>query len=123
MVLWPNLETIPEPYREPFLRKMIRRYATIKWVGVTVVAITGVIQWIRIFPVVVDQKMYVLCFILKMIGAVGLFSITFLLALPLMQVEGMKRKRAYWSGLNIVCGLLILIGAALMRYVRMRATS
>jgi hypothetical protein len=29
----------------------------------------------------------------------------------------MRARRAFWSGLNIVCGLVILVGAALMRTV------
>jgi hypothetical protein len=53
-----------------------------------------------------------------MVGAIGLFSITFLLALPNERLKGMQRSRKFWSGLNIVCGLAILAGAALMRAVR-----
>jgi hypothetical protein len=30
----------------------------------------------------------------------------------------MQRNRAFWAGLNIVCGLMILTGAALMRAIR-----
>jgi hypothetical protein len=52
-----------------------------------------------------------------MIGAIGLFSITFLLALPVDKLHGMQKRRAIWSGLNIICGLTILVGAALMRTV------
>jgi len=29
----------------------------------------------------------------------------------------MRARRAFWSALNIVCGLTILVGAALMRTV------
>ena len=57
---------------------------------------------------------------IKMVGAVGLFSITFLLALPVEKLRGMQRHRAFWSALNIVCALTILIGAALMRTVAKR---
>ena len=92
-------------------------HATLKWTGVIVVAVTGVIQWFWIYPHVVDQRLYVVYFVVKMIGAVGLFSITFLLALPAEKLRGMQNKRAFWSALNIVCGLTILVGAALMRTV------
>jgi arginine exporter protein ArgO len=67
---------------------------------------------------VTNKTDYILAFTLKMVGAVGLFSITFLLALPNEKLKGMQRNRRFWSGLNIVCGLTILIGAALMRAVR-----
>ena len=113
MVLWPNLDKLPESEREPFLREMIRRYAYIKWSGVTVVAITGVISWILAWPHVQARQLYVAFFALKMIGAFGLFTITALLALP----TALQRRRAFWSGLNILCGLTILVGAALMRSV------
>jgi uncharacterized membrane protein len=115
MVLWPNLERLPEAERGPFLQAMIRRYAWIKWSGVAVVAATGVIQWILSGPHVTDRALYVTWFAVKMAGAVGLFTITALLALP--GFEGMKARRAFWSGLNILCGLTILVGAALMRTV------
>ena len=118
-VLLPNIEFVPEPERALFLAKMIRRYAYIKWTGVTVVAVTGIIQWLRVYPAVLDKSQYIVCFAIKMAGAIGLFSITFLLALPMERLKGMQRHRLFWSGLNVVCGLTILIGAALMRSVRM----
>jgi uncharacterized membrane protein len=117
MVLWPTLDSLSEPQREAFLTQAIRRFAYIKWTGVTVVAVTGIVQWTWVYPHVLDHQLYVLYFALKMIGAVGLFSITFLLALPAEKLRGMQRHRAFWSALNIICGLTILIGAALMRSV------
>jgi uncharacterized membrane protein len=117
MVLWPTLDSLPEPEREQFLSRMIRRFAYIKWAGVIVVAVTGVIQWLWTYPYILDHRAYVIYFVIKMIGAFGLFSITFLLALPADRLSGMQKHRAFWSGLNIVCGLTILVGAALMRTV------
>jgi len=115
MVLWPTLDILPEPERQRFLSSAIRRFAYIKWTGVTVVAVTGIIQWIWTYPYVLNQRLYLVYFGIKMIGAVGLFGITFLLALPAEKLRGMQKHRAFWSGLNIICGLTILIGAALMR--------
>lgn len=119
MVLLPNLAYLPEAEREHFLARMIKRFGYIKWTGVTVVAITGIIQWLDVYPHVANKTDYLIAFAIKMLGAVGLFSITFLLALPNEKLKGMQRNRAFWSGLNIVCALLILIGAALMREVRL----
>jgi len=117
MVLWPTLDLLPVVEREKFLSGAIRRFAYIKWTGVTVVAVTGVIQWLWIYPRVLDQQLYLVYFGIKMAGAIGLFSITFLLALPADKLTGMQKRRAFWSGLNILCGLAILVGAALMRTV------
>jgi uncharacterized membrane protein len=116
-VLWPTLDSLPLDERETFLKAAIRRFSYIKWAGVTVVALTGVIQWFYIYPFVLDRKLYIVYFTIKMVGALGLFSITFLLALPAEKLRGMQEHRAFWSALNIVCGLTILIGAALMRSV------
>jgi uncharacterized membrane protein len=116
-VLWPTLESLPPDERERFLKSAIRRFAYIKWAGVTVVAVTGVIQWLYTYPFVLDPKLYVIYFTIKMVGAFGLFSITFLLALPAEKLRGMQEHRAFWSALNIICGLTILVGAALMRSV------
>jgi uncharacterized membrane protein len=118
VVLLPNLALVPEAAREPYLKAMIRRFAYIKWTGVSVIAITGIIQWITVYPHVQDKYHYLLAFALKMLGAVGLFTITFLLALPAAQLKGMQKNRAFWAGLNILCGLMILTGAALMRMIR-----
>ena len=117
MVLWPTLDVLPDPQREVFLHSAMRRFAYIKWTGVTVVAATGVIQWLWTYPYVLDQQRYLVFFSIKMAGAFGLLCITFLLALPAEELSGMQRHRALWSGLNIICGLTILIGAALMRTV------
>lgn len=117
MVLLPSLESLPAPERESFLRAAIRRFAYIKWTGVTVVAATGVLQWLWIYPTVTDKRLYAIYFGVKMVGAVGLFGITFLLALPHERLRGMQARRGFWSALNIVCGLTILVGAALMRTV------
>lgn len=118
MVLLPNLQYIPENSRQVYLSKMIRRFAYIKWTGVFTVALTGVVQWLDIYPAITDKTNYLMAFAIKMSGAIGLFTITFLLALPNEKVKGMQRHRAFWAGLNILCGLIILIGAALMRHVR-----
>ena len=117
MVLWPTLDILPAAEREKFLSTAIRRFAYIKWSGVIVVAVTGVIQWTVTYPYVLNHNLYVVYFGIKMAGAVGLFSITFLLALPSHRLGRMQGQRAFWSGLNIVCGLAILVGAALMRTV------
>jgi uncharacterized membrane protein len=116
-VLWPALELLAAGERERFLRRAIRRFAYVKWTGVAVVAATGVAQWLRTYPQVLDKGLYVGYFALKMVGAVGLFSITALLALPDERVDGMQRRRGFWSVVNILCGLAILVGAALMRTV------
>ena len=113
----PSLDQLAPDERERLLSAAIRRFAYIKWTGVTVVAVTGIIQWLWTYPHILDQRLYIFYFVIKMIGAVGLFSITFLLALPADRLRGMQNKRAFWSGLNILCGLTILIGAALMRTV------
>ena len=118
MVLLPNMKYVPEAAREEYLNKMIKRFAYIKWTGVIVVALTGVVQWLDVFPDVADKSQYLIAFAIKMVGAFGLFSITFLLALPNERLKGMQRHRAFWSGLNILCALTILVGAALMRAIR-----
>ncbi|MEO7714655.1 MAG: hypothetical protein ABIY70_00515 [Capsulimonas sp.] len=114
MVLWPTLDTLAPDVREQFLAQAIRRFAVIKWTGVAVVAVTGIVQWVLTFPHIINQMHYILFFGIKMIGAVGLFSITFLLAMPTETLRQMRMQRAFWAGLNIICGLTILVGAALM---------
>lgn len=114
-VLWPTLDLLPPQERERFLSEAIRRFAYIKWAGVAVVAVTGIIQWFLVYPLVSNHALYIWFFAIKMVGALGLFSITFLLALPDERLQGMQRNRAFWSGVNIACGLMILIGAAQMR--------
>jgi uncharacterized membrane protein len=117
VVLWPALDLLPVGERERFLRRAIRRFAYVKWTGVAVVAVTGVVQWLRTYPQVLDKGLYVGYFALKMVGAVGLFSITALLALPDERLRGMQGRRGFWSAVNVLCGLMILVGAALMRTV------
>src|SRR5918998_2433179 len=72
-VLWPSIALLPDAQREALLGAAIRRFAYIKWAGVAVVAATGVLQWLWVYPSVVDKRLYLFYFALKMIGAVGLF--------------------------------------------------
>ena len=116
-VLWPNLARLPEAERGAFLEAMIRRFAYIKWAGIAVLATTGVIQWLIEWPSILERRLYIAWFALKMVGAAGLLTITSMLALPASRLDGMRRSRAFWTSLNIGCGALILIGAALMRSV------
>jgi threonine/homoserine/homoserine lactone efflux protein len=83
-----------------------------------VIVITGIVQWLDTYPQVGHKHQYLLAFAIKMVGAIGLFLITFLLALPNERLKAMQRHRAFWAGINIICGLTILVGAALMRAVR-----
>jgi uncharacterized membrane protein len=119
MVLLPNLAYVPAGVREAYLKKMINRFAWIKWTGVGVIAVTGIMQWLDVYPGVTDKTGYLVAFAVKMAGATGLFTITFMLAVPDDRFKGMQKRRAFWAGMNIACALTILIGAALMRSVRM----
>ena len=115
MVLLPNMAVLPESERDDYLKHMMRRFGMFKWSGIAILAVTGVVQWIIIFPTVSDKGHYLMAFSLKMLGAIGLLTITALLALPDPRLEKMQAHRAFWAGLNLVCGLMILTGAALMR--------
>lgn len=119
VVLLPNLRYLPEPARTDYLNRMIKRFGYVKWIGVTAIVITGIVQWLYIYPTVKDTDRYLIAFLVKMIGAVGLLSITLMLAVPNPRFLGMQKQRAFWSGLNLVCALLILAGAAWMREIRM----
>ena len=116
-VLWPALARLPAGAREDFFAAVVRRFAWIKWSGVAVVALTGVVQWQAVWPRVTAPSAYLAFFVLKMCGAVGLATITFLLAIPADCSRSMRRRRGLWAGINIACGLAILVGAALMRTV------
>ncbi|OJV52202.1 MAG: hypothetical protein BGO31_00585 [Bacteroidetes bacterium 43-16] len=119
VVLLPNLRYLPEPARTDYLNRMIKRFGYVKWIGVTAIVVTGIVQWLYIYPTVKDTDSYLIAFLVKMIGAVGLLSITLMLAVPNPRFLGMQKQRAFWSGLNLVCALLILVGAAWMREIRM----
>src|SRR5262249_28292107 len=95
MVLWPTLPMLADTERTAFLAAAIRRYAYIKWTGVTVVAATGVLQWLYLWPHVTDRRLYLIYFTVKMAGAIGLFFITALLALPTEKTKGMQNERAF----------------------------
>ena len=119
-VLWPALGRLPPAARDGFLAVVMRRFAWIKWTGVAVVALTGVVQWCAVWPQVGARAAYAAAFAMKMGGAVGLGTITFLLALPSDGLRSMHRRRGLWAAINIGCGVAILLGAALMRAVARR---
>ena len=118
MVLLPNMKYIPESERENYLNQMVRRFSYIKWTGIAILAITGIIQWLNYYPLVQNKPAYIMAFALKMGGAFALLSITFLLSLPNDRLKAMQNNRRFWAGLNLIAGLLILVGAALMKAIR-----
>src|ERR1051325_8538377 len=93
MVLWPTLPQLSPAEREPFFREMVRRYAIIKWFGIGIISVTGVIQWLYLWPVVTNRSAYLLYFGIKMSAAVGLLSITALLAVPDARLARMQTDR------------------------------
>ena len=116
-VLWPALARLPANERADLLGVVMRRFAWIKWTGVAVVALTGIVQWVAVWPHVSAPAVYAASFTLKMCGAVGLGTITLLLALPFEGLRPMQRRRGLWAAINILCGIAILVGAALMHAV------
>lgn len=116
-VMLPAASRLPPGERDLVLSASILRFAWIKWIGVAVVAITGIIQMSATLATIAgDARMtYLACFALKMLGAIGLFTITFLLAMPAGALRRMQTRRALWSTVNIACALVILVGAAAMR--------
>jgi uncharacterized membrane protein len=118
VVMWPSVGRLPAAQRAETLAAAMRRFAWIKWSGVAVVALTGIVQWCRVDPVVRGRSDYLAWFGVKMGAALGLVAVTALLALPLPMLRGMHRRRALWSALNLVFAALILTGAAMMHASR-----
>ncbi len=114
VVLWPSLERLPSRERGVLLASALRRFSWVKWLGVAVVAVTGVVQFCLLDPAIRSRSAYLGWFALKMGAAAGLVLVTLLLALPMPALHRMHRRRALWSGLNLVFAALILTGAALM---------
>jgi hypothetical protein len=106
----------PDPWNRvaPLLAAVLRRFSIIKWTGVAVVAITGIVQCRSMDPAVVHSLPYLASFAVKMAGALGLFLVTLLLALPSPSLAGMRRHRHVWSGLNLMFAATIFVGAAMM---------
>lgn len=115
LVLLPNLQYVNPADRPGFLSKMIKRYSYIKWTGIAIIAITGIIQLYRTLPIVNNQQLYITAFVVKMGAALGLITITAMLALPNPKFATIQQYRKFWSGVNILCGLIILVCAAMMR--------
>jgi uncharacterized membrane protein len=113
-VLWPSLRHVPAEARGPLLASVMRRFSFIKWAGVAIVAVTGILQWRAIDPALASSPRYLGSFAVKMAGACGLLVVTALLALPSRALAGMQNRRALWSGLNLAFAATILVGAALM---------
>jgi uncharacterized membrane protein len=114
VVLWPSLERLPSREQGVLLASALRRFAWVKWLGVAVVAVTGIVQFCLLDPAIRSRSTYLGWFALKMGAAAALVLVTLLLALPMPALRGMHRRRGLWSGLNLVFATLILTGAALM---------
>jgi putative copper export protein len=70
VIVWPALRRLPPATREPFLASVMRRFSPVKWAGVAVVLLTGIVQWELVRPAVHHPDAYLGWFVLKMAGAV-----------------------------------------------------
>ncbi len=119
LVIQPNLSGLPEAFKEALLKKFIARYRLLKWIGVTILGLTGLLQIAVIYPTVEQKKLYTLAFVLKMLFASGLLGITLSLALPHQRFHTIQRNRSFWAAMNICCAIGIVIMTVWMRTIRL----
>lgn len=117
LVVLPNMKYISETEREIYLSKMIKQFAYIKWAAIIVLVLSGILQWFVSYPYVIQKNQYLLAFSFKMLGAVGLLCITFLLSLPKQTKDIMQHRRKFWTGIGLFFSLIILLGVAWMRQI------
>lgn len=114
-VLIPTAAALPPEQRAPFMARIGARFNPILWTAIGVILVSGLYNMLSSLQAGVDAR-YQAVLGLKVLLALVLFSIAFLITLPFPALAGMQKQRPRWLLVNLALAtLIVLLSAALRR--------
>ncbi|HEU5393403.1 MAG TPA: CopD family protein [Candidatus Methylomirabilis sp.] len=114
-VLIPAAGALPPEQRGPFMAKIAARFNPILWTAIGVILMSGLYNMLSSLQAGVDIR-YQAILGLKVLLALVLFTIAFLITLPFPALAGMQKRRPRWLLVNLaLAALIVLLSAALRR--------
>lgn len=114
-VLIPAAAALPPEQRAPFMARIGARFNPILWAAIGVILVSGLYNMVSSLQAGVDAR-YQAVLGVKVLLALVLFTVAFLITLPLPGLAGMQKQRPRWLLLNLALAtLIVLLSAALRR--------
>lgn len=114
-VLIPTAAALPPEQRAPFMARIGARFNPILWAAIGVILMSGLYNMLSSLQAGVDVR-YQAVLGLKVLLALALFTIAFLITLPFPALARMQKQRPRWLLVNLTLAtLIVLLSAALRR--------
>lgn len=106
---------LPPEQRGPFMAKVAGRFNPVLWTAIGVIALSGFYNMASSLQAGVDAR-YQAVLGIKVLLALVLFAIAFLITLPFPALAGIQKQRPRWLLVNLaLAALIVLLSAALRR--------
>lgn len=117
LVLLPAVEDLPEDQRSSLVGSVVGRFRKILWISIGLLLLTGLYN-VGIAAVAgqLASMGYLYGLIAKIVLALIVFKIAFMLTVPGDAFAGVKAKRKGWLMVNLLLGTLIVLIAAYLRH-------
>ena len=115
-VVLPSVELLEDSARETFVESVHSRFRQIIWISIGLLMITGLYN-VGIASAAgkfADQG-YLYPVIAKIVLALVVFKIAFMLIVPGPAFSGIKAKRKTWLLVNFILGMIVILIAAYLR--------
>jgi uncharacterized membrane protein len=114
-VLLPTAATLSPEQRAPFMAKVGGRFNPILWIAIGVILVSGLYNMVSSLQAGVDSR-YQAVLTVKVLLALVLFTIAFLITLPFPSLAGIQKQRPRWLLVNLALAtIIVLLSAALRR--------
>jgi len=101
-----------------FRQAILGRWKKIVWVLIAVILITGLINFARVAQDGYFDLKYSIVFLVKILLALKLFAIAFMLTLPFKGFAKYKEKRDKWLFVMATLGVIILLLSSYLRHLQ-----
>ncbi len=114
-VLIPTAAALPPEQRAPFMARIGARFNRILWTAIGVILVSGLYNMLSSLQAGVDARYQVVLGV-KVLLALILFAIAFLITLPFPALAGIQKQRPCWLLVNLTLAtIIVLLSAALRR--------
>jgi len=114
-VLIPTAAALAPEQRGPFMAKAGGRFNPILWTAIGVILVSGLYNMVSSLQAGVNTR-YQAVLGVKVLLALMLFTIAFLITLPFPSLAGMQKQRPRWLLVNLTLAtIIVLLSAALRR--------
>ena len=115
-VLLPSIESLPDDQRQEMMGAVVDRFRKILWISIGLLLVTGLYHvGIAATNGSLAAKPYLYGLIAKIVIALVVFKIGFMLTVPGDAFASVKANRKRWLMINFILGMVVILIAAYLR--------